>query len=361
MAEGMLGGVVGGEEDTSVPEGGSEVPVGAEAFAAAIAAIASRQDPEVARDTSAFLKKQSRLLEIQARHLEDEHALRLSQLRHQRLGLRLRIAFQFLSVLIVSVIALGVAWMLRDAFSSRSVVVEPFGSPPAATARGLTANVVAGKVLDALTRMQAATGTGARRVITSAWSSEIKLAVPDTGLSLGEISRLLKARFGHDLHVEGDLVQTEDSGLALTIRGDGLLPKTFAGGAGDFEKLATQAAEYVYAESQPANYVFYLTNVSRFDEAIGFARTKFPGADAWLRGELLNSWANALDEVGGSRDEVMGLYRAALKFNPEAWAEYNNISGVQMSSGDEEGAWRTQQDLRRRNVSMGLRHLCSLV
>jgi tetratricopeptide (TPR) repeat protein len=157
---------------------------------------------------------------------------------------------------------------------------------------------------------------------------------------------LLKARFGHDLHVEGDLVQVEGGGLALTIRGDGLLPKTFAGGAGDFEKLATQAAEYVYAESQPANYVYYLTNVSRFDEAIAFARSKFPGADAWLRGELLNSWANALDALGGSRDEVMGLYRAALQFNPEAWAEYNNISGIQMTSGDEEGAWRTQQDLR---------------
>ena len=347
MAEGLLGGVVGGEKEKDGPERGAEAPAGAEAFAAAIAAIASRQDPGVARKTETFLDKQSRLLDIQAHHLEDEHELRISQMRHQRLSLRLRIAFQVLAALIASVVGLGLAWMLHDAFTSHNVVVEPFDSPPAAVARGLTANVVAGQFLNELTRMQAATGSGPRRVVTSAWSGEIKLAIPETGLSLGEISRLLKARLGHDLHVEGALVQVNDGVLALTIRGDGLLPKTFSGGIGDLDKLTTKAAEYVYSESLPASYVYYLTNVSRFKEAIAFAQARFPGADAWLRAELLNSWANALAMVGGSPDEIMSLYRAALGFNPQAWAEYNNISGIQMGTGDEQGAWRTQQDLRR--------------
>jgi tetratricopeptide (TPR) repeat protein len=347
MAEGLLGGVGGAEKDNDGPERGSEAPAGAEAFAAAIAAIASRQDPGVARKTETFLDKQSRLLDIQAHHLEDEHELRISQMRHQRLSLRLRIAFQVLAALIASVVGLGLAWMLHDAFTSHNVVVEPFDSPPAAVARGLTANVVAGQFLNELTRMQAATGTGPRRAVTSAWSGEIKLAVPETGLSLGEISRLLKARFGHDLHVEGALVQSDDGALALTIRGDGLLPKTFSGAIGDLDGLTTKAAEYVYSESLPASYVYYLTNVSRFNEAIAFARARFPGANAWLRGELLNSWANALAMVGGTRDELISLYRAALRFNPQAWAEYNNISGIQMATGDEQGAWRTQQDLRR--------------
>src|SRR3984957_15310067 len=100
MAEGLIGGALGDEEEK--PEVEAPGPLaGAEAFAAAVAAIASRQDPQVARDTSAFLRDQSELLRLQRQHLEDEHALRLTHLRNQvreegirRLGLRLRVGFQ---------------------------------------------------------------------------------------------------------------------------------------------------------------------------------------------------------------------------------------------------------------------------
>jgi len=87
MAEGLVGGALGGEEEKPEVEAPGSL-AGAEAFAAAVAAIASRQDPEVARDTSAFLKEQTRLLQTQRRHLDDEHALRMTQLGHQSKLLR---------------------------------------------------------------------------------------------------------------------------------------------------------------------------------------------------------------------------------------------------------------------------------
>ena len=40
-------------------------------------------------------------------------------------------------------------------------------------------------------------------------------------MSIGEISRLLKERFGHDVHIDGDLIETATGGLALTVRGNG--------------------------------------------------------------------------------------------------------------------------------------------
>jgi hypothetical protein len=55
MAEGMLGGVLGEEDEkleVGVPEPGPSVY----AFAAAVAALASRQDPGVARKTEEFLR-----------------------------------------------------------------------------------------------------------------------------------------------------------------------------------------------------------------------------------------------------------------------------------------------------------------
>ena len=346
MAESLLGGILGEEDETPELEA-PETLVGAEAFAAAVVAIASRQDPQVARDTSAFLTKQSRLLDIQAQHLEDEHALRLAHLRDQRLGMRLRIGFQVFIALVATVIGFGVAVMLHDAFSSRSVVVEPFDAPPGLAARGLTGKVVAGRILDELNKLQNATRTSAtKRDLSNAWAGEVKLAVAETGISLSDMSRLLKARFGHDLHIDGDLVETDAGGLALTVRGDGVPPKTFSGASGELTKLTTAAAEYLYSQSEPTPWAYYLQNTQRNDEAIAFCRATFASAGKADRPYLLNVWGNALQATGGSIEESLGLYRAALKLKPDYWVAYNNIMNSLWILGNEEDAWRAGEDLR---------------
>ena len=167
----------------------------------------------MARDTSAFLNNQSQLLEIQAEHLKDEHALRVAHLRNQlreekvrRVILRLRVGFQLFIALVATVIGIGAAIMIRDAVTSRRVVIEPFHAPPTLAARGIDGTVIAGGLLDDLSRLQDATrSTSAARSLSGAWTGNIKLDVPDTGISLGEISRLLRERFGHDVHIDGDL------------------------------------------------------------------------------------------------------------------------------------------------------------
>jgi len=188
MAEGLVGGALGGEEEKPEVEA-SEALAGAEAFAAAVAAIASRQDPEVARDTSAFLKEQTRLLHTQRRHLDDEHALRMTQLAHQskllrgqRIGQGFRIAFQLAVVAVALVILIGIAVMLHDAFTSRSVVIESFDAPSSLVVRGITGKAVASGLLDELTRLQAAT-LGLRdrkRSLRSAWSTRSRCRFMET-------------------------------------------------------------------------------------------------------------------------------------------------------------------------------------
>jgi tetratricopeptide (TPR) repeat protein len=353
MAEGLLGGLIG-EGDDKVEADTSEAQVGAEAFAAAVAAIASRQDPEVARETSAFLRDQSQLLQVQKKHLQEEHALRLAHLRNQlreekirRAGLRLRVAFQLFMALLATVVGIGILVMLRDAVTSRSVVVESFDAPPALLARGLTGRVVAAGVLDELRRLQSATrADAAKRDLANAWSGEIRLAVPDSGVSLGELSRMLRARFGHDLHIEGELVQTDTAGLALTVRGDGVAPRTFTGSAGDLGELSIDAAGYVYAQSEPVLWAYYLLNRGRNDEAISFSREAIAGADKADRPYLLNTWANATASTGRPRD-ALALYRAAIRIKPDYWVAQNNIVLALEALGDEQGAWRAGEEMRR--------------
>jgi hypothetical protein len=136
MAEGLTSGILGGEDEKAEIEA-PEALANAEAFAAAVAARLSASDPEVARDTSAFLKKQTQLLETQNKHLEEEHPARLHYLRGQarevdmrRFALRLRLGFQIFLVLVATVIGIGALIMIRDAIADHGLVVEAFSVPP---------------------------------------------------------------------------------------------------------------------------------------------------------------------------------------------------------------------------------------
>jgi hypothetical protein len=129
MAEGVVSGILGekaGKPQIEAPEALAD----AEAITAAVAAIASRQDPQVAPDTSTFLNEQSRLLDIQAKHLEAEHSLRLSLLRGQRLGRIFRIGLQVFIALAVITMVIGFFAMLHEAVGATGVVIEAFQVPP---------------------------------------------------------------------------------------------------------------------------------------------------------------------------------------------------------------------------------------
>jgi tetratricopeptide (TPR) repeat protein len=354
MAEGLLGDVLGDDEHKPEVEA-REALAGAEAFAAAVASKLSGNDPGVARKTEEFLSEQTQLLKVQREHLKEEHEARLHYLRGQarevdirRFALRLRVGFQLLIALVATAIGIGAAVMIRDAVTSRRVVIEPFDIAPNVPAQVPGGKIVASGLLDELSRLQDATRSNVRRLdLTNAWASQVKLEVPETGVSLGELSRLLRGRFGHDVHIDGDLIETPAGGLALIVRGNGVPPKTFSGSATDLEKLTTQAAEYVYAKSQPTRWAYYLQNAGRGEEAIAFCRAALGSASKDDRPYLLNVWANSINNTGGSSREALALFRTALKLKPDYWIAHNNVINSLWILGDEEGAWRAGEDMRK--------------
>ena len=354
MAYGLLGGILGSEDDKS----DATTPAAraaAEAFAAAVAAKISENDPEVARKTVEFLSEQTQLLKAQKECLIDEHALRLAHLRNQvraentrRLGLRVRIGLHAVIALVAVGIAIGAAIMIHDAVGSRSVVIDAFDIAPNIAAQVPSGKIVAAGLLDVLTRIQAATRSGAEhRSLSSAWTNDIAIDVPETGISIGQLERTMKARFGHDQHIDGDLAQSEGGGLALTVRGTGILPKTFIGEARHLDNLLTQAGEYAYGQSQPGLFAAYLANNDRNDEAIRFSQTAYARADSSERPYVLNYWANAIAGRGadGAMREALPLYREALRRKPDYWTAYNNIMYALNGLGDEEGLVRVSEQL----------------
>jgi tetratricopeptide (TPR) repeat protein len=343
VAEGLIGGVLGDEaEEPGAAQRATE------GFAAAVAASAANQSPEVATAMAAFFREQTELVKAQTRTVETEHEYFEVEWGPRLLGMRLRVGFQIFVALVATLIGVGAAILIRDAVTSRRVVIEPFDAPPALVARGLTGKVIAGALLDELSRAQDATHTStAARALTGAWSKDIQLAVPETGISIGEISRLLRDRFGHDVHIDGNLVEITGDDLALTVRGNGVPAKTFIGSAAELPKLTVAAAEYVYSKSQPARWVGYLIVQARNQEAIDFSRTTVANVEPAERSSIFNNWANAILSTGGSTREALSLLRAAVAASPkDSWNSRGNIQNLLMVQGDEEGAWREGEQMR---------------
>jgi tetratricopeptide (TPR) repeat protein len=335
MAEGLLKGILGDESEEEA-QGAATDPVLANTLARSLA-----PDSQEAR---LYLKDARRMIQLQIETLHEVRQLDLKHLRTRRWRDGLQLAFQLLGVAIAAAVGLTLAIVLRDAFTARSVVVEAFGAPPALASRGLSGTAVAEGLLDKLSVLQNATrSSAAKRNLSNAWTGDIKVEVPETGVSIGELAGMLKKRFGHDQHIGGDLLQTDTGGLELTVRGDRILPKTFAGGAGDLAKLETQAAEYVFGQAEPGLYTAYLDNASRPADAIAFAKAAYSAAPKEDRPYILNAWGNALGNVGAPPTATLVLYRAALKLKPDFWVAYNNVMNATWALGHEEEAWRTSQ------------------
>ena len=301
----------------------------------------------MAKEATAYSRKQAHLVEVQTEHLHEQRAVNLSLLKLKRFAERLSVALRLFLILVATVIGLGGLVLIHDALSSRRVVIESFNTPStqpvAVSLEELSRHSCWASSTDcrlrpearplSMTHKRLVGGTGARTA--------------QAGLSIGDLSRVLKARFGHDLHVDGDLVQTEAGDLELTVRGDGIAQNTLYGKADRLSLLTKQIAEYVYGQSEPALYATNLSDQGRDAEMIIFCQGAYAGASGSDRPYLLNAWSIGLFNTGGSLQQALLLLRTAIQIKPDFWIGYTNIQNVLWAQGDEEGVWRAGEDMRR--------------
>ncbi len=276
MADDLIDGVLGGEEEKSE----AAVPptaAGAEAFAAAIAAIASRQDPEVARRTAEFLSDQSRLLRTQAQHLEDEHSSRLIHLRlmvsaakRKRYADFMRNGLYTCIALLVLCVLLAAARMTFEAMTDHSLVVEDFTVPSGLAARGITSQALAE---DLASRVAAIRATGTRNSIAASGEVRadqagiLKVQIPETGISVDELERFLHRWLGHQTVVNGELREEAAGTMSLVLHIAGADPIVVSGTSTGLDRLMQTAAEKAFAFFDPPNEIIYLDATGRRAEA----------------------------------------------------------------------------------------------
>lgn len=329
--------------------------VGVSTLAAAMTMQLAAADPAVAASAASFLDAHTRIAVAQQAQRPEEHRLRMTTMRSaireaqiRRLGQIVRIGMQGFAALIALFVLAGLGMMIRDAVRADGVIIEPFDTPPSLAARGLNGRVLASGILDALTTMHSQTHSlVAQRTLASAWSGDIKVEVPETGISVGEISRLLRERLGHETHIGGDLVSESDGKLTLTVRGDSVRPKAFTGNAGEMARLTTAAAEYIYGEETPYLYARYLSNSGRAPEALSFLAAAYPRVADASRPKLAVIWGVTLADLNRNAEAVAKL-RLALQLDPDEWLAWGNLRGPLSATEGEEAALQAGLEMNRR-------------
>jgi len=105
-------------------------------------------------------------------------------------------------------VAAALGLMVSDAVHGKGLIIEPFSVPPNLAERGLSGDVVAFQLLDRLATMTASESSRAVRFYANDWANNIKVEIPETGVSIGELLRCLTECLGHDTRISGDFYRT---------------------------------------------------------------------------------------------------------------------------------------------------------
>ncbi|MBS0277359.1 MAG: hypothetical protein JSR81_07050, partial [Proteobacteria bacterium] len=133
--------------------------------------------------------------------------------------------------------------------------------------------------------------------ISGSWSGDIKVQIPSTGISIDELSRLLRERLGHETHVSGEVWRDGDR-IALTVRDGTSLARTFEGKPSDLSLLMDKAADALLRQTQPFVYVSLLAQRNDAHGIIALSRQLILNGSASDRALAYTYWANALANLG---------------------------------------------------------------
>ena len=284
--------------------------------AATLAMDAARLDPALAAKAASYLERQAEFVSIQTEHLHEQRRVQLDNLKLRRTSERLRVAIQVLVALFGLPIVSGLGLMIWKATQDHALVVEPFSVPSDFVANGLSGQVVAQMVLDRLGDLQAQTlSSRPADSYRDDWHDELKVEIPETGVSLADLRTFLDGELGHETRISGEAFRTP-SGLTVTARVGDEGASSFSGTPAELDMLVQNAAEAVYRRIQPYRYAFYLRQHGHLAEA------------AAILGELLGRGARterAWAHVG------LGFVRRDQKNNPGYAAE--NVLALALEPG----------------------------
>lgn len=302
----------------------------------AIVAALKQADPD---KIDAYLEHQAELARLQAEELVDERRLKHWRARIEHWSGILKLSFEVAVALVVLLVLIAIGAAIWDAAHDKALVIETFSVPPELADRGLDGKAVAAQIQDRLASMQEATqSVRPADSYANNWGDDIKVQIPETGVSIGEVRRLLVNWLGHETHITGEIWRTKDGYSATTRTGsDG--SATVTAKDADLDGLLQRAAESIYRRTQPYRYAVYLQHQSPPDweriRAIHQSQLSdsSPRERAWAYVGLSN-----VDSNTGNDARALEELRQAVAILPTFSLAYQNLESQEASMGHEEAA-----------------------
>jgi len=307
----------------------------------ALASGDSAEARDYLRRQSEVAERQKRLLDLQIADLEREDKVRHQSLRIHHVGDLLKLGFELAAALVVLAIVVVIGAAVWNAAHDDGLVIESFSVPADMATNGLTGQVVATQIQDRLAWMQANSDTiRASNSYRNSWGDDVKVQIPNTGVSIGEFYRYLADWLGHETHITGEVVKT-GHGLMLSVREGSNAAAVF--NAPDLATLVSKASEEIYKRTQPYRYAAFLGDMNRDQEDVQVSR------DMALHGAKEDRpWAwsrlGILLQRAGDLHGALDAQKRANQLNPNLPHVLGNLANEEAFLGHDEEAFR---DTRR--------------
>jgi hypothetical protein len=275
------------------------------------------------------------------RHVEltgEDLRHRRLQIASERMGMLLKGLTAFAGLAVAGLLG----WMVWNAAHDRSLVITAFHSPPEMAARGLSGDVLAAQVMDRLGAIDAdATSFRAAKTFQGDWGGDIKVEIPETGVSISELDRYLRSLLSHRTTIGGEVFRRPDGQITVNVRTGAIASHSFTGLEADLDTLLQKAAEMVFKDTQPFRYSKYLEKNGRIDEAMAVVRDLAANGPAsekpWAWAQISNLLE--LSDMQGAADAG----RMSVQLDPNQGLGYLNWSIAETFLGHDEVAYRTQK------------------
>ena len=305
-------------------------------------------------------------MELERENQAPDSPAQLVLLKHARLLDRqaanetVSLALKVLTGLVGIMLALALGSMVWSASQERGLVIEPFSVPPDFAQRGVTGQVVASRLLDRLSEMGEKTNSGrAASTYANNWNGDIKVQIPQTGISVGELRRTLVEWLGKQTSIGGELYRTPQ-GLTLAARTGTAAAKAHTGASEvELDRMIQAAAESVYATTQPYRYAIYLRRNGDADSlqlAKEVLERLTSSPDEVERMWAHNGLAVALNEEGDNRGAIRAA-DAALAIAPNFPLSLARRAKALRLFGHDEAALHDERAADRHMRSDGARYV----
>ena len=313
---------------------------------AALDVASANAGSEEARE---FLRRQSRLTVLQEEILREEHALEMSHFKWRRFNDQMKGALQILTAFVGVAVVVVIGTVMWRASQADGLVIDTFSVAPRYAEAGMSGDVIA----DDLTNKVAAVrdtanahSIGHSKGVKSERDEEIRVEIPDSGVSLAEIWRTLRGWLGHERHLRGNLRTTADGGIALTVALDGANAATFTGRTGDLDRLEQQAAEHVFQGVDPSNYVLYLYSQNRIADSLAAIKHLIAVSDsASMLSDGYGLWGNWARHFTGDMAFATAREKFAAAIDPKALPPHMEMMFIDTDLEHDEDALREARSI----------------